>query len=341
MKRLALALLITACGAAEHEPLPEPVYDFGCPNESSLACTGLYGPVGEHWYSKRLGSGVEPFTPAAALWSDHMHKQRYVWLPPGSTIDTTDPDDWTFPVGTKLWKEFSYEGKRIETRLLEKRNYEWRAATYRWTEDEMDALSITEGERNVPGTFEDRYEVPAVRDCRRCHQGARDQVLGFSAVLLAGADAQGLTLQKLQQTAKLSTSPPALQVPGTPVDQAALSYLHVNCGVACHNPSWNAEAWWTGFYLKLDARDLTQVSETAAHRTGVGQDSYIVDPARPDRYLKLIAPGEPERSAVVYRDGERGSEMQMPPLATHSVDEAGLAAVKAWISSLPATRPTP
>lgn len=336
MKWRALLLLLAACGAEPAPPEPEPVYDFGCPNEASLACTGLYGPVGEHWYSKRLGAGVEPFTPAASLWSDHMHKQRYVWLPPGSTIDTRDPDDWQFPVGTKLWKEFSYEGRRIETRLLEKRGYDWRAATYRWTEDQTNALSLTDGERNVPGTFEDRYEVPAVSDCRRCHQGARDQILGFSAVLLAGDDAQGLTLRNLQESGRLSASLPDVKVPGTPVERAALQYLHVNCGLACHNPSFEAEAWWTGFYLKLNVRDLASVANTAAHRTGVGQDSYIVDPYGSGRYLKLIAPGDPRRSAVVYRDGQRGSEMQMPPLATHSVDEAGLAAVTAWISSLPA-----
>lgn len=193
-----------------------------------------------------------------------------------------------------------------------------------------------DGERNVPGTFENRYEVPSVRDCRRCHQGAADQVLGFSAVLLAEEGAEGLTLRKLRDTGRISTPLPDPRVPGVPVERAALSYLHVNCGVACHNPSFDAEAWWTGFYLKLDVRDLTSVPDTAAHRTGVGQDSYIVDPYGSGSYLKLIAPGDPEQSAVVYRDRQRGSEMQMPPLATHSVDESGVAAVTAWISSLPA-----
>ena len=36
-------------------------------------------------------------------------------------IDGTDEMAWTFPVGTKFWKEFSVGGVRIETRLLEKR----------------------------------------------------------------------------------------------------------------------------------------------------------------------------------------------------------------------------
>ena len=50
----------------------------------------------------------------------------------------------------------------------------------------------------------------------------------------------------------------------------------------------------------------------------------------------LIAPGRPDQSAVVYRDSQRDPDMQMPPLATHPVDEAGLTAVKAGIQSLAA-----
>lgn len=265
-----------------------------------------------------------------------MDKQRFVWLPPGAVIDTTDADAWTFPPGTKFWKEFSYQGKRIETRYLERRNFDWYAATFRWSADESRATLLTEGEREVLGTFEDRYEVPTTRDCARCHGGAKDHILGFSAVLLSGEDAQGLTVPKLQAAGKLSTELPAISVPGAPTERAALRYLHVNCGVACHNPSSKAEAWWTGFFLRLAVGELATVPDTAAYRTGVGKESYILDPAGSGGYLKLIAPGQPDQSALVYRDGERDSVMQMPPLGTHSVDHAGLAAVKAWIEGLAA-----
>jgi hypothetical protein len=336
-KALFIALLAFGCGEAETgalSPAPEPRFDFGCPNEATLACTGLYGPEGEHWYSKQPGDGVEPYTPGAALWSDHMEKQRFIWLPPGTVIDTTDADGWRFPIGTKFWKEFAYQGKRVETRYLERRAYSWYAATFRWTADEANAFLLREGERNVPGTFENRYEVPRTEDCKRCHGGAKDEILGFSAVLMADDNARGSTVQKLQERGKLSAPLPAMRIPGTPVERAALGYLHVNCGLSCHNPSFDAEAWWTGFYMKLTAGKLATVADTALFKTGVGVDSYIADPSGL-RYLKLIAPGDPEHSAVVFRDGQRDSDMQMPPLATHTVDEAGVAAVKAWIASLP------
>lgn len=333
-----LALLMLGCGSATEpsaEP-PEPRFDFDCSNQDALACTGLYGDAGEHWYSKQLGGGIEPFEPSTALWSDHMEKKRFVWLPPDAVIDTTDPDAWKFPPGTKFWKEFSYRGKRIETRYLERGSSDWYAATFRWSADESDATLLTEGERNVPGTFEDRYEVPATRDCSRCHGGAEDYILGFSALLLSDESAPGLTVQKLQAAGKLSTELPDLSLPGTPVELAALRYLHVNCGVSCHNPSSNAEASATGFHLRLAIGELATVADTAAYRTGVAKQSYIPDPVDPRRYLMLIAPGQPDQSAVVYRDGQRGNFMQMPPLGTHTVDEGGLSAVLAWIQSLPA-----
>ncbi len=44
----------------------------------------------------------------------------WVYLPPGATIDTSNMDEWTFPVGTKFWKEFVVAGVLTETRLLHK-----------------------------------------------------------------------------------------------------------------------------------------------------------------------------------------------------------------------------
>ena len=42
------------------------------------------------------------FLPRWQLWSDEAVKRRWIWLPPGSTIDTTNMDHWKFPVGTKV-----------------------------------------------------------------------------------------------------------------------------------------------------------------------------------------------------------------------------------------------
>ena len=50
------------------------------------------------------------FSPQYPLWTDGAAKRRWISLPPGSAIDGSDPDAWVFPVGTRLWKEFSFGG---------------------------------------------------------------------------------------------------------------------------------------------------------------------------------------------------------------------------------------
>ncbi len=70
---------------------------------STLACTGLYADI----VTKTLAPGVRFYAPAVPLWSDAAQKGRWIQLPAGTQIDASDPNEWTFPVGTKVWKEFS------------------------------------------------------------------------------------------------------------------------------------------------------------------------------------------------------------------------------------------
>src|SRR6185436_16445592 len=79
-----------------------------------LSETGLFRAEGV----EALAAGVRAYRPQFALWSDGADKRRWVLLPVDSRIDTADPDDWSFPVGTKFWKEFTRDGVRVETRLL-------------------------------------------------------------------------------------------------------------------------------------------------------------------------------------------------------------------------------
>src|SRR5262249_5689943 len=68
--------------------------------------------------SGRIAADALYFEPGYRLWSDGADKRRWVRLPPDSRIDTSDPDHWSLPVGTELWKEFSLGGVRLETRLV-------------------------------------------------------------------------------------------------------------------------------------------------------------------------------------------------------------------------------
>ena len=69
----------------------------------------------------RAFGGLRPYTPVYPLWADGLVKRRWLDLPAGKKIDTSDMDHWSFPVGTRFWKEFATpSGTVLETRLIEK-----------------------------------------------------------------------------------------------------------------------------------------------------------------------------------------------------------------------------
>jgi hypothetical protein len=295
-----------------------------------LGCTGLYSS----WPARTLAPDVRAYTPGLVLWSDGAAKSRYIRLPPGTAIDTSNMDEWTFPVGTKLWKEFRVGGARVETRFLWKRGPgDWFRTTYAWSADGSSATELTTGVPNVNGTG---YEIPPQSACTACHQGRIDFVLGFEAVSLAAPGATGLTLQQLVNEGLLTSPPSApLVVPGNATESAAIGWLHANCGTACHNRSPRSLAGSTGLYMRLDVGTLGSVQTTDVWSTAVGQPSSFQP--TPNSNLLLIAPGNPSGSAIYFRDSYRdtqGEGFQMPPLDTHAVPTAGVALVRSWILSM-------
>src|SRR5262249_50301413 len=96
-----------------------------------LSQMGLYRDIA----TRTIADGVAEFEPAYSLWSDGATKRRWIALPPGAQIDTSDMDHWVFPVGTKLFKEFSVAGKRVETRLIERTSTGYDMAAFAWLPD--------------------------------------------------------------------------------------------------------------------------------------------------------------------------------------------------------------
>jgi len=184
---VALSLFALSCSSSSKTPdapaLPAcPPAEATAPNE--LRCTGLYAD----WTAKTLAPDAVPFKPGVELWSDGADKHRWIYLPPGSKIDTSDPDEWKFPVGTKTWKEFRVNGRRVETRFYMKTSADqWAWTTYLWSNDETKADRLDTGKPNAEGT----YEVPKVDSCDQCHRGRKDKVLGVEAVALALPNAEG------------------------------------------------------------------------------------------------------------------------------------------------------
>src|SRR5262245_21735632 len=109
--RWILVLGLVACGddgnktpdAAIDGTLPDMPIDADPNNPATLADTGRCLDAG----CCQIASNVHAYTPHYQLWSDSATKRRWIYLPPGTQIDTSDMDFWKFPVGTKLWKEFT------------------------------------------------------------------------------------------------------------------------------------------------------------------------------------------------------------------------------------------
>ena len=246
-------------------------------------------------------------------------------------------DEWKFPVGTRFWKEFSWKGKRIETRFLEKTATDaWRRTTFVWNADETDAREEPEGRTITLDARHGSYDIPGREDCGRCHGGRRDNVLGFEALALADSGASGLTLERLAAEGRLTRAPEstAPAVPGSALDRTALGWLHMNCGVSCHNANPEAGASFAGLNLKLAANGPTDPAQTAALRTTLNQPTTALGFRDPSAPKIRIVPGDPRQSAIYFRAGSRTPTLSMPPLATHLVDQESLALLDRWIVSL-------
>jgi hypothetical protein len=311
------------------------------PFPTSLASTGLY--------SDFAGKLVDPanlhYLPQYPLWSDGAAKSRWIRLPSGTAIDASDPDVWLFPAGTKIWKEFSFGRHRVETRLIESLgNGELRFAAYAWNADETEAVLVPETGRPdaveiAPGI---RHDIPSVYDCRACHVSRIAEVLGFSALQLspdrdpnaphATAVTPGMAnLDTIMDRGLLRNFPAEWRdrpprITATPTARAALGTLHANCG-NCHNA--NSPLIARGLILRHSVAPGAHGEPAIV--TGVNIPTLYPIPGVPPGQAMMIRPGDPARSAVVYRMSTRNPLRQMPPLGTKIVDAESLAVIKRWI----------
>lgn len=269
-----------------------------------LSATGLFVDL----ETEALAPNVRAFTPRFSSWTDGATKRRWIDLP--APIDTTDPNAWNFPVGTKLWKELARDGTRIETRLLFKHGPApdaWTPLAYVWRDD-GDAYATPDGQVDARGTD---HDVPSAGTCIGCHGGSPSGVLGFTAIQLARAELDALPV---------TTPIPPTALPGDATTQAALGYLHANCS-HCHNanrPAHDGPRCYDperSFSFQLRVGELATPEATATYRTAIG---------------RVIDAGDPGDSEIL--DRMRAGEM--PALGTEHVDEAGVRQLSAWIERL-------
>lgn len=331
----ALALALAAADAAS-PPDPPPLPEL-------LSGTGLFVPGSV----ERVQADVIEFSPQYPLWSDATEKRRWLRLPPGAFVDASDPDAWVFPPGTRLWKQFALGGRRLETRLIERlADGSWRYATYVWDADGRDArlapatgaAALTVAGRDAP------YPIPSETDCRACHEGAPVPVLGFSALQLspdrdplaphAGPAVPEADLRALVARGVVRNLPPSLLesppriAARSPVERAALGYLHGNCGQYHSRPDA------AGAGVPVDVRLAQSVVDPASARQVL--DSLVRAPSRFRPHgtdaARVVQPGHPDASVLALRMRSRDPRTQMPPLGSTLTDAEGLALIERWIA---------
>lgn len=309
-----------------------------------LSETGLYDREGN----------VDPrnlaFSPQYPLWTDGAKKSRWIYLPEGTKLDVSNLDVWRFPTGTRLWKEFAWAGRPVETRFIWKAtDTSWVFATYVWNESSTEALlappqGLPKHVEIAPGK---RHSIPGVADCRSCHESSPAVVLGFSALQLSDdrdslaphrepVPPGGVTLRTLIEADKLQPAradlilnPPRIRA-ASPTARAARGYLAANCG-GCHNSSGPLAR--LGMNLLPSAICESRAPEPSLLSVLDTRGRFVVPGILPDS-SRLVAPGAPDRSAVLYRMGSRRPSSQMPPLGTVMVDDEAVALVRSWIAGL-------
>jgi hypothetical protein len=335
-------VLVALCACSDPADKPDAAVDSIVVDEATanlmpqtLAESGLCADAG----CTQINSGIYAFTPRYQLYSDTATKRRWIYLPPGTTIDTTDMEHWSFPVGTKLWKEFTRGTTRVETRLIMRvanagTAADWYYAPYVWNASQ-DATTLAEfGEQDANGT---QHDVPGKILCKQCHDNVKpSRVLGFSALQLdyTNADSSELDLADLVAMNLLS-SPPSGSAPYFPLATdttgtvfPALGYLHANCS-HCHNPTSSVYAV-TQIHMRLPLANLGDIATTPAYTTLVGKTTANLF----NGHNTLVKKGDPSMSVVIDRF-EAPAAGRMPAAGTEFMDTVGDTTLRNWITAIP------
>jgi uncharacterized repeat protein (TIGR03806 family) len=285
-------------------------------------------------------AGVIPYDLNSPLFSDYAEKERFVWMPAGTSATYHETETFEFPKGAVIAKTFAYGGKRIETRLLVNGDAGWTPLPYVWNDDQTEAtLDLAADARafdykHASGeTLKIDYVIPNQNQCKGCHdQAKRTTPIGPKARNLNrefdypdGRENQLVRWTKIGYLKGAPADPPKLPnyldaKTGT-LEQRARAYLDINCA-HCHNP--NGPANTTGLYLTA--------TNTKATELGVCKVPVAAGQAGTHRFG--IQPGNPDESIVIHRMMSVEPKVMMPELGRSVVHREGVELIRAWIQSI-------
>ncbi len=331
-----------------YELLPNNVEDLSADFPRLLSQTGIFKSV----TPLQPAEGVVEYDVVVPQWTDGAVAQRFVAVPGSEQIELSPHSGvrGRYPEGTVFAKQLSIPDrdgrpiKPLETQILQFQNGVWNPYSYVWNEAGTDAELVSSvgttrtiqwPDAHAAGQFtEHTWHTNAINECRLCHNAGPGFVLGFVGNQLSRLTTNAISgtdqLESLLRQEVIATIPDDARSPAfrlvDPHDESldltdrARSYLHGNCSM-CHHKGGNAIV---SFYL---TRDLSFDQLDTDKGTNIGTFGM--------QRAKIIVPGDPFRSVMMYRMSKLGYA-RMPYIGSQVVDSHGVSLIARWIRSLPA-----
>jgi putative heme-binding domain-containing protein len=223
----------------------------------------------------------------------------------------------------------------------------WRGYTYVWNDEQTDAVlledpqgqdrTFTLRDPKAPGgRRQQTWHFPSRTECTVCHNIASKYVVGVQTPQMNRDHDYGGTvanqLRALEQLGVFTQSLPAApeemarlvdyRDPAQDLHLRARAYLHANCA-HCHRK-------WGGGNTEFQLVAPLDLAETGVLNVRPAHGAFNLVNAR------LLAPGDPYRSVLLYRMATLGPG-HMPRLGSNVIDTAGVRLIHDWISRLHGT----
>lgn len=351
---MMVVVFVLSCKKEEEEenPTPTPIPAPGEVrfnlDEVPYAQLSDYGFFTGAMKQQTPNSRVLPYDVITPLFSDYAHKKRFVWMPAGQkAVYAGDHEVMNYPEGTVFIKTFYYdnvlpanETRMIETRLIYKKDGQWKFADYTWNEDQTEAvLDMDGGEAEV--TFIDEngqerfveFKIPSQEQCFTCHKvfnearpiGPKPQNLNKNFPYADGSLNQ---LQKWVEVGYLDSNYPeniTTTIDWTDESQSmelrVRSYVDMNCA-HCHREGSHC-----------DYRPLRLAFSETVNPANLGvcvEPEEVVQPV----LTHIIARGNTQRSVMLYRMNTTAEQYRMPLLGRTVIHDEAVELFQAYIESL-------
>ena len=227
----------------------------------------------------------------------------------------------------------------IETRLLVKKEMKWKPFSYKWNDEQTEAIRLIVGGTVTASTIDQdgnlkeisKYVIPRELDCRTCHNLNEEMTpIGPKPANLNRPMVNDLSENQIEYfveagilngiPANVSQIPDYSDASLDPITKGK-AYLDANCAY-CHRQGGTANA--NGLFINWD------YDEEGIH-TGIFK---IPTNFNAPGFQYDIVPGRPDESILLYRMTQTEAPAVMPQLSRSINDDMGIEIIREYILNL-------